>query len=179
MSDVADIDRFFLEKDRIAVFIGHNGSWKKEFEKTFNCKIDINSDNGEVIVESDNPMSRFVLFNVINAINYGHSPQSAIKLEDDNYVLDVIDIKMMVRDHNRLNTIIGRVIGKNGSTRKLIEEITKCNVSVYDTYVSIIGPYENTTLVHEALETLINGASHKSFYSFLERNRVKMDTGLL
>ena len=179
MDDVTNLDRFFLDRDRIAVFIGHNGSWKKKFEETFNCKININSGNGEVIVESDNPTSRFVLSNVIHAINYGHSPQSAIKLEDDNYVLDVIDIKTMVRDHSRLNTVVGRIIGKNGSTRKLIEDITKCNVSVYNNFVSVIGPHENTTLVHEALEMLIKGASHKSFYSFLERNRVKMDTGLM
>ena len=172
-------DRFFLEKDRIAVFIGHSGEQKKIFEEKFNCNLEINSKNGEVIINSEDPLAKFIMSNIIHAINYGHSPQSAIKLEDENFVLDVIDIKNMIKDHSRLKIVIGRVIGKEGSTRKLIEDITKCNVAVKDSYVSFIGPYENTMLVHEALEMLINGSSHKSFYSFLERNRTKMDNGLL
>lgn len=174
-----DEDRFFLEKDRIAVFIGPSGSQKKEFEKKFDCEIDIDSDSGEVLAHNVDAVSKFVLSNIVHAINYGHSPRAAMQLEDENYVLDVIDIKTMVRDQNRLKIVLGRVIGKEGSTRKLIEDITKCSVSVKDHFVSAIGPYENTMLVHEALEMLIRGASHKSFYSFLERNRMKMDTGLL
>lgn len=172
-------EKFYLEKDRIPVFIGKEGSQKKEFEKKFECKIDIDSKTGEVLVDGENSLSNFILSNVVHAINYGHSPRAAMELEDENVVLDVIDMKQMVKDHTRLKIVIGRVIGKEGSTRKLIEEITKCSISVKDHYVSAIGPYENTMLVHEALEMLIGGASHKSFYSFLERNRVKMDTGLM
>jgi ribosomal RNA assembly protein len=177
--EFSDSDRFFLEKDRIAVFIGNKGEQKKQFEEKFNCKLDIDSKNGEVIMQSDDAIAKFVLSNIVHAINYGHSPQNAMKLEDENFVLDVIDIKTMIKDHNRLKIVIGRVIGKEGSTRKLMEDITKCSVAVKDSYVSVIGPFENTTLVHEALEMLINGSSHKSFYGFLERNRTKMDTGLM
>ncbi len=172
-------ERFYLELDRIAVFVGKEGSVKKEFEEKFNCSIDVNSKNGEVTVEGEDALNKFILSNIVHAINYGHSPQAALQLEDENFVLDVIDMKQMVKDHSRLKIVIGRVIGKDGGTRKLISDITKCSVSVKDHFVSVIGPYENTMLVHEALEMLINGASHKSFYAFLERNRVKMDTGLI
>ena len=102
-----------------------------------------------------------------------------MKLEDENYVLDTIDIKTYVRDHNRLKVVMGRVIGKDGGTRKLISEITRCSVAIKDHYVSVIGLYENIQIVHEALEMLINGASHKSFYSYLERNKTNFDSGLL
>lgn len=172
-------EKFYLEKDRIPVFIGKEGAQKKEFEEKFECTIDIDSKTGEVLVDGENALAKFILSNIVHAINYGHSPRAAMQLEDENFVLDVIDIKQMIKDHVRLKIVLGRVIGKEGSTRKLIEEITKCSVSVKDHYVSMIGPYENTMLVHEALEMLISGASHKSFYAFLERNRVKMDTGLL
>ena len=74
---------------------------------------------------------------------------------------------------------MGRIIGKEGTTRKLIEDITKCSVSVYDHYVSIIGVYENTMLVHEAIDMLIKGASHKSLYGYLERNSTKFSENLL
>jgi ribosomal RNA assembly protein len=102
-----------------------------------------------------------------------------MKLEHEHMVLDTIDVKNLVRNQGRLKTVMGRIIGKDGSTRRVIEEVTECSVSIYDHFVSVIGPYENTLLVHEALEMLINGSSHKSFYGFLERNREKMDTGLL
>lgn len=88
-------------------------------------------------------------------------------------------MKNYVRDHHRLKSVMGRVIGKNGSTRKVIEEITKSAVSVKDHFVSVIGPFENVQLVHEAVEMLIKGASHKSFYSYLERNKSATADGLL
>ena len=74
---------------------------------------------------------------------------------------------------------IRRIIGKDGSTRKAIEEITKCNLSIKDSFVSVVGPYENVQLIHEALEMLIKGSSHKSFYSYLERNKSAQASGLL
>lgn len=172
-------EAFILEKDRIPVFIGKEGLEKKKLEEKFNVKIDVDSKTGDVSVLGEDSYSLFIVRNVIDAINFGHNPENAIKLEEESYVLDYIDLKSRVRDQKRLKIVLGRVIGKNGTTRKLIEEITKCSVSVKDNFVSFIGPYENTLLVHEALEMLIDGGSHKSFYAYLERNRVKMDTGLL
>lgn len=172
-------ERYFLELDRVPVFIGKEGSKKKEIEDKFECEIEIDSDTGEVIISSEDALNIFIVSNIISAVNYGHNPDKALALEDENYVLDVIDVKPMVRDSGRLKVVMGRIIGKEGSTRSLIEEMTKCAVSVRDNYVSVIGPYENTLIVHEALEMLINGSSHKSFYSFLERNSVNVDSGLL
>lgn len=168
-----------MEKDRIPVFIGVSGTKKKEIEKLFNCKIDVDSKSGEVNAQSEDSVSLFVLGNVISAINLGHSPDSASKLENESFVLDIIDVKGDIKDHSRLKSVMGRIIGKEGSTRKVIEDITKCNVAVKDSVVSVIGPYENTLLVHEALDMLIKGASHKSLYSYLERNKSNIESGLL
>lgn len=172
-------EKFFLEKDRIPVFIGVSGSCKRELEKKFNCKLNINSQNGEVIVDCEDAVAIFVLSNIITAVNYGHSPEHAAKLEDESYVLDIIDIKQFVHDNERLKAVAGRIIGKDGSTRKAIEEITKCNLSIKNNFVSVVGPYENVQLIHEAIEMLIKGASHKSFYSYLERNKSSQASGLL
>ena len=114
-------EKFFLEKDRIPVFIGVAGSKKRELEKKFNAKINVNSANGEVNIICEDSVSIFILSNIIAAINYGHSPEHAVKLEDENYVLDVIDLKHMVKDHERLKSVAGRIIGKDGSTRRAIE----------------------------------------------------------
>ncbi|MEC8221339.1 MAG: KH domain-containing protein [Nanoarchaeota archaeon] len=165
-------EKFYLEKDRISVFIGKEGETKKTISKHFNSEIDVDSKTGEVLVESENAVDGFVLSQVIQAINFGHNPEKTLVLEDENMVFDIIDVKPMVRDHLRLKTVMGRIIGKEGSTRKAIEEITKCNIAVKDHYVSIIGAFENVGLVHEALDMLIKGGSHKSMYGYLERNKV-------
>ncbi len=172
-------EKYYLDLDRIPVFIGSNGEQKRVFEKKFNCSIKVDSNNGEVEITSDDSVNLFILSNIIHAINHGHSPMTAIKLEDENFVLDIIDVKRIVKDHNRLKVVLGRVIGKEGSTRKAIEEVTKCSVSVKDHFISVLGPYENTILVHEALDMLIKGSSHKSFYSYLERNKVGSAGGVL
>ncbi len=172
-------EKYYLEIDRIPVFIGVAGSKKREMEKKFDCKIDINSKSGEVTIDCEDSVSIFVLSNVISAVNLGHNPDNAMMLEDETFVLDLIDVKNHIKDHSRLKVVMGRIIGKDGSTRKVIEEITKCHVSVKDHFVSVIGPYENTILVHEALDMLIKGASHKSLYSYLERNKTNVNTGLL
>lgn len=173
------IESYFLEKDRIPVFIGKSGSEKKKLEKKFNCSLEINSKTGEVTIDSEDAIATFILSNMINAVNYGHSPENALMLEDENYVLDIIDVKNYIKDHSRLKSVMGRIIGKGGSTRNVIEEITKTHVSVKDHFVSIVGPYENVQLVHEAVEMLIQGASHKSFYSYLERNKSPTAEGFL
>lgn len=172
-------EKFYLDEDRVSVFIGKHGKEKLNFEKKFNCKLDINSKNGEVIIKAENSIDIFILSNIISAINYGHSPENALKLEDESNVLDVIDIKTIIKDHNRLKTVMGRIIGKEGTTRKTIEQITKCSISVKDHFVSAIGAYENIIVVHEALLMLISGSSHKSFYSYLERNKVGSEAGIL
>ncbi|NCC70667.1 RNA-processing protein, partial [bacterium] len=159
------------------VFIGREGSQKDIFQKEFNCKINVNSENGEVLVEEIEGYNDFLLSNIINAINYGHSPENSLLLVNESYVFDIIDVKNLVKNHDRLKIVMGRIIGKNGSTRKAIEQITKCHVAVKDTYVSVIGPFENTLLVHEALNMLISGASHKSFYSYLEKNKINSNMG--
>lgn len=172
-------EKYDLEPDRIAVFIGHNGENKKLLEDKFKCHLDVDSDSGEVYAKAEDSVTLFVLSNIVSAINYGHSPQNAIKLEDENYVFDLIDVKTMIKDHTKLKKMLGRVIGKEGSTRQLISDLSDCAVSIKDHFVSVIGPYENTLIVHDALKMLIEGAAHKTIYSYLERNRTKMDTGLL
>ena len=169
----------FLNKERVPIFIGKQGNVKHTLEKKFNCSIDVNSQTGRVLIRTDDGLKLFILEQIIRATNLGHNPQHTMLLEDEHNVLDCIDVKSLVRNPKRIPVVLGRIIGKGGATRKVIEEISGCYVSVQDTFVSTIGPYENILLVHEALEMLISGASHKSFYGFLERNKKRGESGLL
>lgn len=172
-------EKFYLEKDRIQVFIGKAGSKKREIEKKLECKIDVDSSTGEVFVNCDDGYLLFVLKNIILAINYGFNPDKALKLYDESFVLDIIDVKRFVKDSEKVKVVLGRVIGKSGATREIIEQISKCYLSINSNNVCVIGPYENTLIVVEALEMLIKGSSHKSLYSYLEKNKTNFNDGLI
>ena len=174
-------ESFFLDENRIKIFIGKGGEMKKKIEEALNLKLEVDSKSGEVIAYSEDSLNTFILSNIITAINYDMNPNNCLKLCEDNYVLDVIDVRNIVKkqDKESIKKSVGRIIGHNGVTRKLIEEITRCFVSIKDHYVCVIGPYENTILVEKAIEMLSNGLSHKGFYKYLERNRENMETGLL
>lgn len=166
-----DKEQIFIDLERLPVLIGKEGHVKSKIEEIFKVQLEINSTSGEVIISGDDSSGRYISSLVIQAIDYGFSPENAFLLDNEHNVLDVVDVKREVKNHNRLKVVMGRVIGAEGQTRKLIEEITNCKITIKDSLVGIIGSYENVQLVHEALEMLIKGASHKSFYSYLERNK--------
>ncbi|MCH8519669.1 MAG: KH domain-containing protein [Nanoarchaeota archaeon] len=167
-----DEEQVFVSLSRLPVVIGQEGSTRKLIESKFEVSLNIDSKSGEIIINGEDSSKRYVTSLVLQAINYGFSPENALLLEDEFIVLDVIDVKKSVRDSHRLKVVMGRVIGQEGKTRKLIEEITMCKVTIKDNFVAVIGKFENVQLVHEALSMLIKGASHKSFYGYLERNKV-------
>ncbi len=166
-----DREQVFINLERLPVLIGKEGQTKSQIEKHFEVQLEIDSESGEIILSGDDSSKRYIASLVIQAIGYGFSPDNALLLDDEHNVLDVVDVKRKVKNHTRLKVVMGRVIGAEGQTRKLIEEITNCKITIKDSLIGIIGSFENVQLVHEALEMLISGASHKSFYSYLERNK--------
>jgi len=160
----------YINDNRIAPLIGKEGKTKKKLEKKFKSKLNVDSKNGKVEIESKNALYSYVLKNIVIAINYGHNPENAMLLEDENYVFDLISISDYVKK-DKIKKVLGRVIGQNGIVRKMVYEITRCYLVVDENNVSFIGPYENAHLLREGLIMLIKGAPHKAFYSYLERNR--------
>ncbi|MEE9519849.1 MAG: KH domain-containing protein, partial [bacterium] len=75
----------------------------------------------------------------------------------------------------------GRIIGKNGRSRELIEEITETRISVYGGTVAYIGNPEGLEAAREALMKLIKGSFHKTVWNYLYawRRKMKKDRGEL
>ena len=65
----------------------------------------------------------------------------------------------------------GRVIGKEGKSRKLIEELTECNISVFGKTIGIIGLPESAANARQAVESLPRGSKHANVYKWLEKRR--------
>lgn len=163
-------------KNRIAVLIGHNGETKKEIEEKLGVRIDLDSKTGncEVFpnIEHPNyvPLNVYTAQKVINAINRGFNPVKALKLLEDSYELEIMDLlSILGKSEKRNKRIKSRIIGRNGEMRKTIERDSKSFVSVYGKTVSIIAEYNNLQIARKAIKMIINGLPLHTVQKFLEK----------
>ena len=165
--------------DRIGVLIGNNGKTRRRIESTFGVKITVESDSGgvEIKVNQDQPdvSVMFTVKNIVKAIGRGFSPKKALMLQDEDNDIMVIDLEEYVgTSKNAQKRVRGRIIGKEGKSREILEELTECQVSVYGGTVALIGPYEMLQVAKEAVEMLLNGSFHKTVWNHLYAYRRKM-----
>jgi ribosomal RNA assembly protein len=160
-----------IPHDRIGAVIGPKGSVKQLIEERSAATLDIDSKSGTVqVLAPDNPVRAMQAMEVVKAIGRGFSPERAIVLFDDDFmVLEVINIA--ANTPKELKRIKGRIIGTSGRTRELIETMTHVSVSIYGKTVSVIGYPEQTHVAKTAIEMLIDGAPHSSVYGYVEKKR--------
>jgi ribosomal RNA assembly protein len=85
-------------------------------------------------------------------------------------VLDIIDLRETFGKNERdIARLKGRVIGRNGKIRRLIEEMTSAQVSVYGHTISMLGEFETVTAAREAIELLLKGKQHSTVYKLLRK----------
>ena len=132
-----------IPQRRIGVLIGPDGATRKEFEEATGCALEIDSRTGIVHVtlpEGGDALLGLQLLSVARAIGRGFSPETARDLLDPETYLVVVDI----RDHTghsrrKLERMRGRIIGRGGRTRRIIEEQSGAQVAVQGRTGSILG----------------------------------------
>lgn len=163
-----------IPKARIAVLIGKKGVTKNEIEEFTNIKIDVDSKEGIVTVTGKDAVKLYFVREMILAIGRGFNPEIAKLLLKQDYVIEIMSLNEFADKKKTLDRVRGRVIGKKGKSREMIEKLTETNVSVYGKTISIIGLPENVTASRNAVETLLEGANHSTVYKQLERYRRKI-----
>lgn len=160
-----------VPRDRIGALIGEGGATMREIEERAEVRLDIDSESGSVrIEETGDPVTALAAPDIVRAIGRGFPPESALSLLDDDLrMFELIDLTDHTRNDNDLTRQKGRIIGENGRTRELMEELSGADVVVYGTTVGIIGQPEEVEVVRRAVGMLLEGAPHGSVYSFLER----------
>lgn len=157
--------------DRVGVIIGANGGTKMMIER-LGVTLNIDSEIGSIQINSSDPLKEMMAGEVIKAIGRGFSPEKALLLfENEMLMLDIVDLSKMITTKKDAIRVKGRIIGREGKTRKLMETLTGANISVYWKTVAIIGTPDQIQTVRRAIEMLIKGAPHASVYSYLERQR--------
>ncbi len=169
-----------IPKERIGVLIGVNGSVKNHIEEKLGVKLDIDSETGDVTItlkeKSEDPTVIFRARDAVMAIGRGFSPERAFKLlEDEDYMLEIIDLRdILGKSEAELRRVKGRIIGRDGRTREIIEEMSGTMVSVYGHTVAIIGDAEQVGVAREAVNLIIGGSTHSTVYKFLQRKRQEL-----
>lgn len=163
--------------NRIGVLVGSNGRVKREIEKRFDVKIDVNSKAGDVDVtkatDKSDPSGLFRVRDIVLAMGRGFSSENAFRLFNEETTFGILDLRdYLGKSQADIQRIKGRIIGKNGKTRKIIEEYTEANISIYGHTVSIIGELDSFEIAKAAIELLIRGGLHKSVYRFLQWKRI-------
>ena len=166
-----------IPKGRVGALIGPNALNKDLVEKRLGVQLEVDSESGDIKItltsEAADPSALFRAKEVVSAIGRGFSPERArILLDDDEAILVVVDIRDFVgKSESDIKRLSARIIGENGKTRRIIEELTDAHVSVYGHTVSIIGNVEEAEIARQAVEMFIRGRLHTSVYKFLHAKR--------
>jgi len=161
-----------VSSNRIGALIGKAGATKREIEEKTGVTLQIDSEEGVVVVEGEDALRVLTTVEIVRAINRGFSPERAFRLlEDEDMMLDVIDLSDMADSPRQLERLRGRIIGKAGTSRGQIEDMTSTGVSVHGKTVAIIGLPEQIKTARSAIEMLIQGVPHENVYAFLDKKK--------
>ncbi|MEK6873698.1 MAG: KH domain-containing protein [Nanoarchaeota archaeon] len=141
---------------------------KNELEKNLDVKISI---SGRNISVDGKEVDEYFASRVIEALDYPFFPEDALLLKDENYMLEVLDIKDYTRRKD-FGVIRGRIIGTNGRTLRVLRDLTGCEIVVENNNVAIIGKAEHILGAVQAVISLIQGSKQGNVYARLEhRNK--------
>ena len=159
-----------IPQKRIAVLIGKKGETKKLLERKTKTTIHVTKE-GEVTITSEDNINSFNAQPIVTAIARGFNPDIALMLLDESFGFELISIKQFSRNDKDLLRIRSRIIGTDGTARKMLETLTETLISVYGKTVAIIGKTENIDLSKRAIEKLLGGAPHGNVYQFIEMQK--------
>jgi len=143
----------------------------EQLENLSDSKVELNE---EVSIESEDPLKRLRIKEVIKAFGRGFDFDDALNLLDEDFYLEIIDIKEFTgKSRVRTITLKGRIIGTGGKTKKLIEKISDVKISIYGKTIAIIGRYDNIKIAKKSIEMLLLGRMHSTVYRFLEKSMVR------
>ena len=140
---------------------------KEQLEEFTESKIELDED---ISIECEDPLKISRIKMVLQAFGRGFDFDTALNLLDEEYSLEVIEIKDYTgKSRERMIVLKGRVIGTEGKAKKLIENYTETKISRYGKTICIIGRWNRVMLAKKAVEMLLSGSLHNTVYRFLEK----------
>jgi ribosomal RNA assembly protein len=177
---MASLDTFVrIPKERVGILIGPDGKVKQHIEDKLQVKLEVDSEGSITIVLSEKASDPSLLLKakeVVTAIGRGFSPEIAFRLiRNEDEIFDMIDLRLIFgRSESDIKRVKGRIIGTEGKTRRLIEELTEADVVVYGHTVGLIGSFEQVDAAHNAVQMIVEGCQHHTVYNYLQKKRTEL-----
>jgi len=163
------IEHVAIPEERINA-LKRDRRWEDELKKFVSVSVRIG--NG-IELEGDDPIQLLRAKEVMKSFGRGFDFNIALVLLDENYFLETIDVKSFAgNSKDRQVTLKGRVIGKGGDAKEIIERYCCVEIAIYGKTISIIGKWEDVGAAREAIEMLLSGSKHTSVYRFLKERKV-------
>ncbi len=140
---------------------------KKELEDKLNVKISVKGTNISI---KGKEVDEYFASRVVEALDFPFLVEDALLLKSENFMFEILNIKDFTHRHD-FKVIKGRLIGKQGKTLKVLENLSDCEIAVKDNSVALIGPVESFEQARQAVISLIQGAKQGNVYGYLERAR--------
>ncbi len=146
-----------------------------EFRKR-GLKLEFNPKDLTVEFESDDAFVELKAKDVLTALGIGGvNYREALRLFSEEYILKIVDLSDITNDRERdIHRIMARIIGTDGKTKLIIEQITEVSMTIKDDKIYVIGTLEGVHLASEAIESIVRGAEHRKVYRLLEAGRRKI-----
>lgn len=160
-----------IPRSRLPMLIGTQGATKDRIESETGCKLNIDSQEGDVTVEGTDVVKGYIVRDIVKAVGRGFNPDVALQLLKSDNAFELIEIADFVKNKNAMDRIKGRVIGQGGKTRETIEKLMDVHVSVQGKTVGIIGEIGRVSTARQAIEMLLEGSQHAHVYKWLEGKR--------
>jgi ribosomal RNA assembly protein len=168
-----------IPKERVGILIGPEGRVKQHIEEKLQVKLEVDSEGSVTIVLSEKASDPSLLLkakDVVTAIGRGFSPEVAFRLiRNEDEIFDMVDLRLIFgRSESDIKRVKGRIIGADGKTRRLIEELTEADVVVYGHTVGLIGSFEQVDAAHNAVQMIVEGCQHHTVYNYLQKKRTEL-----
>jgi len=161
-----------IPKERIAVLIGHKGESKRQIERATKTKLTIDSKEGTVLIDGEDSFKVYLTSHIVKAIARGFSPERALKLANEDFCFETLNIKDLIgKSKSDLLRQKARLIGTRGKARRILENMTNTQISIYGKTVCIIGEAVDVMIARQAIERLLQGAKHGNVYGWIERQK--------
>lgn len=169
-----------IPKERVAVLIGPEGKVKQYIEDRLKVNLEIESEDGGITIilceGASDPSVLLKAKDIVQAIGRGFIPDVAFRLiRNEDEIFDLVDLRLTFgRSESDISRVKGRIIGTNGKTRKLIEELSEANVVVYGHTIGLLGSFEQVDTARNAVQMIIEGCMHHTVYKYLQKKRTEM-----
>lgn len=135
--------------------------------------IDVDEQAKIVRVEDENdPIRERRIAEAFRLIDFGFEKSDIEKYVQEGVYFRQINLSEYTRNDNSLRRYKSRIIGADGRTRELMEELTGASIQIGKKEIGIIGSYQEIEAVRTAITMVIQGAPHRTVYAHLEQTKV-------